>query len=120
MPGPSHALSPDSAQTVAERAVATVGCGYDLTSDLWLPRVKTGRILDFGCDPTVLRDLFLPGGVVVKGVPDVIKSDKGERMRFRSDVVSFHQVLFFFFREFTFFSFYYFFLGIVYKCSSIY
>ncbi|XP_078168415.1 MAC/Perforin domain-containing protein isoform X3 [Carex rostrata] len=91
MPGTSHALSPDCAQTVAERAVATVGCGYDLTSDLWLPRVKTGRILDFGCDRTVLRDLFLPGGVVVKGVPDVIKSDKGERMRFRSDVVSFHQ-----------------------------
>ncbi|KAF3334839.1 MACPF domain-containing protein NSL1 [Carex littledalei] len=92
IPGTSRALSPDCAQTVAERAVATVGCGYDLTSDLWLPRVKPGRILDFGCDRTVLRDLFLPGGVVVKGVPDVIKSDKGERMRFRSDVVSFHQM----------------------------
>lgn len=93
----SHAPSPDCAQAVAERAVAAVGCGYDLTSDLWLPRAKPGRIVDFGCDRTVLRDLFLPGGVVVKGVPDVIKSDKGERMRFRSDVLSFHQVCFFFF-----------------------
>jgi hypothetical protein len=94
--GLSHAPSPDCAQAVAERAVGAVGCGYDLTSDLWLPRVKPGRIVDFGCDRMVLSDLFLPGGAVVKGVPDVIKSDKGERMRFRSDVVSFHQVCFFF------------------------
>ncbi|KAJ4768736.1 MACPF domain-containing protein NSL1 [Rhynchospora pubera] len=80
------------AQAIAERAVAAVGSGYDLTSDLWLPRVKPGRIVDFGCDPASLSDLFLPAGVVVKQVPDVIKSDKGERMRFSSDVLSFHQM----------------------------
>ncbi|KAA0037858.1 vacuolar fusion protein CCZ1-like protein isoform X1 [Cucumis melo var. makuwa] len=36
-------------------------------------------------------DLVLPAGVVVPNVPTSINCDKGERTRFRSDVISFNQ-----------------------------
>ncbi|XP_010917939.1 MACPF domain-containing protein NSL1 isoform X1 [Elaeis guineensis] len=81
-------------QAAAEMAVAAVGCGYDLSSDLRLTYCKTGpsgsRLIEL--DGTLAHDLMLPGGIVVPGVPHSIKCDKGERLRFRSDVVSFHQM----------------------------
>jgi hypothetical protein len=33
---------------------------------------------------------MLPGGVTVAGITKSVKHDKGERMRFRTDVLSFH------------------------------
>lgn len=87
-------------QEAAEMAVAAVGCGYDLSSDLRLTSCKAGpsgsRLIEL--DGTLAHDLVLPGGIVVPGVPRSIKCDKGERIRFRSDVVSFHQVLDIFYR----------------------
>lgn len=79
-----------AAQEAAEAAVGAVGCGYDLTDDLRLFRAKPGgRLLDFAA---AARDLVLPGGAVVPAVPAAIVTDKGERSRFRSDVLSFSQV----------------------------
>ncbi|RWV96907.1 hypothetical protein GW17_00040336, partial [Ensete ventricosum] len=80
-------------EAVAEKAVAAIGCGYDLCSDLWLSHVKPdpeGRRL-IELDQTLAHDLVLPGGVVVPNVPKSIKCDRGSRTRFRSDVISFHQ-----------------------------
>ncbi|KAI5055127.1 hypothetical protein GOP47_0030272 [Adiantum capillus-veneris] len=37
-------------------------------------------------------ELTLPGGVVIENVPTVVKSDKGERTRFRSDILTFEQM----------------------------
>lgn len=83
-------------QSVAERAVRVIGYGYDLTTDLRLSSCKAGpsdsRLIEI--DETLTRDLVLPGGITVSNVPVSIKSDKGERTRFRSDVLSFTQVLF--------------------------
>ncbi|GAB2298647.1 kinetochore-associated protein nsl1 [Dionaea muscipula] len=83
-----------SAQSAAKKAVAAIGCGYDLTTDLRFSACKAGpsgsRLIDV--DETVTRDLVLPGGVIVPDVPSLIKSDKGERTRFRSDVLSFNQM----------------------------
>ncbi|XP_059439512.1 MACPF domain-containing protein NSL1 [Corylus avellana] len=78
----------------AEKAVAAIGLGYDLCYDLRLSSCKSGpsgsRLIEL--DQTQTRDLVVPGGVVVPHVPTSIKCDKGERTRFRSDVVSFHQM----------------------------
>lgn len=84
-----------TAQDAAEAAVGAVGCGYDLTKDLRLGRVKpVGRLLvEIDAARAGARDLSLPGGAVVAGVPGGIVADKGERTRFRSDVLSFAQVL---------------------------
>ncbi|KAK9681994.1 hypothetical protein RND81_10G042400 [Saponaria officinalis] len=81
-------------QSVAERAVRVIGYGYDLTTDLRLSACKSGpsdsRLIVV--DEMKGRDLLLPGGIVVPNVPYCIKSDKGERTRFRSDVLSFTQM----------------------------
>lgn len=81
-------------QSVAERAVQVIGFGYDLNLDLRLTSCKPGpsnsRLIDV--DETLARDLMLPDGIVVPDVPASIKSDKGERTRFRSDVLSFTQM----------------------------
>ncbi|XP_043689676.1 MACPF domain-containing protein NSL1 isoform X2 [Telopea speciosissima] len=84
-------LTPESA---AERAVSVIGLGYDLSSDIHLSYCKSGpfnsRLIEL--DETLARDLVLPCGIVVPNVPNSIKCDKGERTRFRSDVLSFHQM----------------------------
>lgn len=82
------------AQTAAEKALAAVGCGYDLTTDLRLSGCKVadeGRRL-VEVDESVTRDFVLPGGAVVADVPVSIKWDKGERTRFCSDILSFNQM----------------------------
>ncbi|KAA0057012.1 MACPF domain-containing protein NSL1 [Cucumis melo var. makuwa] len=81
-------------QSAAEKAVSVVGFGYDLCNDLRLSSCKPGpsgsKLIDI--DFTRSRDLVLPAGVVVPNVPTSINCDKGERTRFRSDVISFNQM----------------------------
>ncbi|CAN6354412.1 unnamed protein product [Urochloa humidicola] len=85
-----------TAQEAAEAAVSAVGCGYDLTGDLRLSRAKhpAGRLVDIdAASPSPSRrDLTLPGGAAVAGVPAGIVADKGERTRFRSEVLPFAQM----------------------------
>ncbi|GMH05465.1 hypothetical protein Nepgr_007305 [Nepenthes gracilis] len=87
-------MKPMDAQSVAEKAVSVIGCGYDLTADLRLSSCKTGpsgsRLIEM--DEPLSRDLVLPGGIVVPNVSPFIKCDKGERTRFRTDVLSFNQM----------------------------
>lgn len=82
-------------QLAAEKAVSVIGYGYDFCNDIRLSSCKPGpsgsRLIEV--DQTVTRDLVFPGGVVVKRVSSSIKCDKGERTRFRSDVLSFAQVI---------------------------
>ncbi|XP_068638233.1 MACPF domain-containing protein NSL1-like isoform X1 [Aristolochia californica] len=84
-------MASTSLQTAAEKAVSIIGCGYDLASDIRLSYCKQGfRLIEI--DENLAPDLVLPGGIVVPNVSKSIKCDKGERMRFRSDVLSFHQM----------------------------
>lgn len=82
------------AQSAAEKAVSVIGSGYDLCSDVRLSACKPtpdgSRLVEI--DPNRNRDLVFPGGVVVSNVSSSIKCDKGERTRFRSDILSFNQV----------------------------
>lgn len=76
-------------QLAAEKAVSVIGQGYNLCSDIRFSACKS-RLIDV--DPAHTRDLVFPAGVVVPNVPISIRCDKGERTRFRSDVLTFNQV----------------------------
>lgn len=83
-------------KTAAEKAVAAIGTGYDLTADIRFSGCKPGpsgsSLIEL--DRTGSRNLVVPGGagVVVPDVSPSIKCDKGERTRFSSDVLSFNQM----------------------------
>ncbi|OAY63779.1 MACPF domain-containing protein [Ananas comosus] len=81
----------------AEVAIGSIGIGYDLTADIRLkfcdrssPPEEDPCLIEL--DRSELHEIVLPGGLSVPNVPKSIKCDKGERMRFRSDVLSFQQM----------------------------
>lgn len=88
-------------RAAAEEAVQSIGLGYDLTLDLRLKYCKKQRITKEGSrliamDDDQVRDIAIPGpGILVQNVPKSINCDKGERMRFSSDILSFQQVIVF-------------------------
>nr|CAB3463578.1 unnamed protein product [Digitaria exilis] len=85
-----------SAQGAAAAAIAAIGRGYDVVSDVRLKYCKgkladpDARLIDLSHDE--VQDVVLPGGIKVAAVPKSITCDKGERTRFRSDVLSFQQM----------------------------
>ncbi|GFP97126.1 macpf domain-containing protein nsl1 [Phtheirospermum japonicum] len=83
-----------SPQAAAEKAVSVIGSGYDLTSDIRLSGCKPGPTGSglIELNRTRKKDLLVPGNVVVSNVSASIKCDKGERIRFSSDALSFNQM----------------------------
>jgi len=79
---------------VADEVVRALGAGFDLTSDFRLRFAKASegrRLVELGEET---RDVPLPGGggATLRGVPRDVGVDKGDRIRFRSDVLEFNQV----------------------------
>ncbi|XP_076935723.1 MACPF domain-containing protein At4g24290-like [Bidens hawaiensis] len=75
----------------ANAAIHSIGCGYDISLDLRLKYRKSEyRLIEI--DESEGRDIVLPGGIVIPNVSKSIKCDKGERTRFRSDVIPFQQM----------------------------
>ncbi|KAM5569786.1 MACPF domain-containing protein [Rosa sericea] len=81
------------------RALEALGQGFDLSSDFRLKFAKgldgsKGRLVVLNEDSK--RDIVIPsgsgGGVVIHGVPQDIHCDKGDRIRFKSDVLEFNQM----------------------------
>ncbi|OAY29323.1 MACPF domain-containing protein At1g14780 [Manihot esculenta] len=76
---------------IAEMALSSLGKGFDLTSDFRLKYCK-------GKDRLVLlneaetRDLLVPCFGAVKDVSIDIKCDKGDRVRYQSDILEFQQM----------------------------
>ncbi|KAH9685090.1 MACPF domain-containing protein [Citrus sinensis] len=83
-----------SAQKAAEVAIGSIGRGYDIAIDLRLKYckgdLKDSRLIEIDEDGG--REIVLPGGISIPNVSKSIKCDKGERTRFRSDVLSFQQM----------------------------
>ncbi|CAG7887503.1 unnamed protein product [Brassica rapa] len=79
------------ASKAAGFAIGSIGCGYDLAIDVRLKYCKESRLLDIQ-DGDDTREIVLPGGITIPNVSKSIKCDKGERMRFSSDVLSFQQM----------------------------
>lgn len=87
----NHSKGKSRAQLAAESAIGAIGRGYDITNDLRLSYCKgDSRLIELDSD--LKHEALLPGGITVPNVSKAIKCDKGERMRFRSDVLSFQQM----------------------------
>lgn len=75
-----------------KRALECLGKGFDLTSDFRIKFAKGngGRLVKI--DEVNKRDIVVPGGVTIADVSEDIRCDKGDRLRFKSDVLQFNQV----------------------------
>ncbi|KAE8663724.1 MACPF domain-containing protein NSL1 [Hibiscus syriacus] len=80
------------AKKAAEAAIHSIGLGYDLTADHKFKYCKKASNLITIADRDNVRDIAIPGGILVPNVPKYIKCDKGERIRFASDILSFQQM----------------------------
>uniref|UniRef100_A0A1D1ZFT3 MACPF domain-containing protein At1g14780 n=1 Tax=Anthurium amnicola TaxID=1678845 RepID=A0A1D1ZFT3_9ARAE len=76
---------------VVERALRCLGRGFDVTSDFRAKYVKGKKRLLL-LNEVETRELAVPGFGSVHGVSVDIKCDKGERMRYQSDVLEFSQM----------------------------
>ena len=80
---------------IGVRAVRALGTGFDLTSDFRLKFAKGyprgARLVEIGAEGEV-RDFIAPGGELIRRVPREVRCDKGERIRFRSDLLEFNKV----------------------------
>ncbi|KAG6789798.1 hypothetical protein POTOM_005922 [Populus tomentosa] len=83
-----------SAKKAAEAAIEAIGLGYDLGFDLRLKYCKKNspRLIVINDDDKQVRNMVIPGGFSLPNVPKSIKCDKGERLRFSSDVLSFQKM----------------------------
>ena len=87
-------------------ALESLGKGFDLASDFRLrfaKGIRVGGNSNSGSKRLVVldernkRDILIPGAggaTVIKGVSENIRCDKGDRIRFKSDVLEFNQVHF--------------------------
>lgn len=76
---------------IVERALSCLGRGFDITSDFRMKFCKGNQRLVF-LDDTQTRDLLVPGFGLFSGVSVDIKCDKGDRIRYQSDVLGFNQM----------------------------
>ena len=80
------------------RALECLGKGFDLASDFRLKFAKGiggGRKRLVVLDEQHKRDILIPGAggaTTIRGVSEDIRCDKGDRIRFKSDVLEFNQV----------------------------
>lgn len=72
----------------------SLGKGFDLTSDFRLRFTKGGSGRLVVVDEENKRDILIPPAVTFKDVSQDIRVDKGDRIRFQSDVLQFNQVVF--------------------------
>lgn len=83
----------DTEKPIEVRAMEALGKGIDISGDFRLKYAKGTRLVVL--DETNKRDIVFPGAFTVQGVSQDIRLDKGDRIRFKSDVLEFNQVLFF-------------------------
>jgi len=94
-------------QGIERVALESLGKGFDLASDFRLRFAKgirgggnsqSKRLVVL--DEQNKRDILIPGAggaTLIKGVSENIHCDKGDRIRFKSDVLEFNQVHFHYF-----------------------
>ncbi|XP_059447332.1 MACPF domain-containing protein At1g14780 [Corylus avellana] len=80
---------------IVEKALSSLGRGFDLTSDFRLNYCKGKRRLVL-LNEQHTRELHVPGFGAFKDVSVDIKCDKGDRTRYQSDILNFNQMSEFF------------------------
>ena len=76
---------------IVDAALASLGKGFDLTSDFKLKYCKGQHRLVL-LNEAQRRDLIVPGFGAIKDVSIDIKCDRGDRTRYQSDILNFNQV----------------------------
>lgn len=80
-----------SSLEAAEKAIDSIGLGFDITQDIGFDNCKKGSRLIF-VDEKQCRLLEIPGGgVSIPNVPNSIKCVRGESIRVFSDVLPLQQ-----------------------------
>lgn len=77
-------------KATAEAAIQSIGFGYDIAQDLTLKYCKGSRLI--AIDDDQVRDIVIPGGILIPNVSKQINCDKGERTRLSSDGLSFQKM----------------------------
>ncbi|KAL1112977.1 hypothetical protein V6Z11_D02G160600 [Gossypium hirsutum] len=80
---------------IVEKAISSLGRGFDLTSDFRLKYCK-GRERLILLNETEKKEISIPGFGAFKDVSVDIKCDKGDRTRYQSDMLDFNQMAEFF------------------------
>lgn len=80
----------EETEKIEVRAMEALGKGFDISGDFRLKYAKGTRLVEL--DDTNKRDIVFPGAFTIKGVSQDIRLDKGDRIRFKSDVLEFNQV----------------------------
>jgi hypothetical protein len=78
----------------AQKAINTLGLGFDLTQDINFDNCKTGSRLIL-IDEEQCRRLDIPGGVSIPDVSNSIRCVGGESIRINSEVLTLQQVCFY-------------------------
>ena len=83
-----------AAAAAVEKAVRCLGRGVDMTGDLRLKHCKDagGCLVLRSGEKAVAEKVVVPGFGVVADVPADVKCGKGDRIRFKSDVLEFNKV----------------------------
>ncbi|CAN6550042.1 unnamed protein product [Malus baccata var. baccata] len=89
-------MSGDDHSMIVERALNSLGKGFDLTSDFRLKYCKGGKQRLVVLNDTDRRELTVPGFRTIQNVSVDIKCDKGDRIRYQSDILTFNQMSEFF------------------------
>ncbi|KAF9673791.1 hypothetical protein SADUNF_Sadunf10G0060600 [Salix dunnii] len=76
---------------IAERALKSLGKGFDLTSDFRLKFCKGEKRLVILCEAEK-KELKVPGFGAIQDVSVDIKCDKGDVVRYQSDILEFNQM----------------------------
>ncbi|XVE85602.1 hypothetical protein DITRI_Ditri17bG0103500 [Diplodiscus trichospermus] len=84
-----------STNGIVEKAVSSLGKGFDLTSDFRLKYCK-GKERIVLLNENEKRETSIPGFGAIKDVSVDIKCDKGDRTRYQSDILDFNQMAEFF------------------------
>ncbi|XVF84503.1 hypothetical protein PTKIN_Ptkin17bG0042000 [Pterospermum kingtungense] len=80
----------ETEKPIEERAMEALGKGFDISGDFRLKYAKGTRLVVL--DDTDKRDIVFPGAFTIKDVSQDIRLDKGDRIRFKSDVLEFNQM----------------------------
>lgn len=81
-------------EPIQDRALRALGSGFDLTSDFRLKFAKgypnTQRLVEL--DYSNNKDIAICANSIIHDVPVDVGIDKGDRVRFRSDILEFNQM----------------------------
>lgn len=78
---------------IVEKALSSLGKGFDLTCDFRLKYCKgDGDERFIVLNDSEKRTLLVPGFGPIKDVPIDIRCDKGDRLRYQTDILDFNTV----------------------------